>query len=192
MSQFNAPTYDIARPTGECAFTARKLTPGEQYVAALVELDPNAEPPAGAKPGATALGFKRIDVSHEAWEQGHRPERMFSFWRSVVPEPNAKKKLFVSDEVLLNLFRRLNDTDQPDRRAFRFVLGLILMRKRLLRYEGTEREGGQSPGDPAATEYWLVIPKGESEPIRLINPHLDDAQVQQVTEQLGEVLEAEL
>ncbi|MCE9589239.1 MAG: hypothetical protein K8S99_01800 [Planctomycetes bacterium] len=193
MSQFNAPAYDIARPTGECAFTGRKLAPGEHYMAVLVEIDPSAEPvvPATAKPGAAAaaaLGFKRIDVSVEAWEQGSRPERVFSFWRSTVPEPNAKKKLFVSDEVLVNIFRRLSDAEQADRQAFRFVLGLILMRKRLLRYDGSERSGeGET-----ALEHWLVVPRGEAEPIRLLNPHLDDARIQQVTEQLSEVLEAEL
>lgn len=199
MSQFNTPTYDIARPTGECAFTGRKLTPGEHYMAALVEIDPatlDAEP-TGAKPTATtaaaaALGFKRVDVSLDAWNGGHRPDKMFSFWRSTVPQPNEKKRIFVSDEVLLNLFRRLTADDQPERQAFRFVLGLILMRKRLLRYEGSERVGGESANDPAAVEFWLVLPKGETEPIRLLNPHLDDAKIQQVTEQLGEVLDAEL
>lgn len=189
MSQFNAPTYDIERPTGQCAFSGRKLEPGEPYIAALVELDPALV--AGDKPAsaAAALGFKRLDISQEAWQKGQRPERVFSFWRSLVPQPNARKKIFVDDEVLLNLFRRLADADQPQRLAFRFVLALILMRKRLLKYDGTDRkttDAGQQE------EWWRVIPKGEVEPLAVLNPQLGEAQIQQVTEQLSEVLEAEL
>lgn len=198
MTQFNAPAYDIERPTGHCALSGRKLEVGEHYMAALIETDLTAPVPDGAttgnKPTAAGLGFKRLDISMEAWESGNRPENMFSYWRSTVPAANQKKKLFVDDEVLLNLFRRLADADQPQRLAFRFVLALILMRKKLLKYDGTDREtlpavDGQ-PQPPR--EWWRVLTRGDSEPLRVLNPQLDEAQIQQVTEQLGEILEAEL
>ena len=79
-------------------------------MATLIEIDPATVPSAeSAKPvnAANALGFKRLDVSEEAWKAGQRPERVFGFWRATVPEPNQKKKLFVNDEILMNLFRRL-------------------------------------------------------------------------------------
>ena len=209
MTQFNAPAYDIERPTGQCAFSGRKLEPGEPYVAALVEFDPQAMPAAGAEKGTApsraraaeaGLGFRRLDVSIEAWNAGKRPERMFSFWRSLVPQPHQKKKLFIDDDVLLNLFRRLHDAVQPQRQAFRFVLGLILMRKRLLRYDGAFRK---KLGE-AELEWWRVTPRAapgtgvpgsggyEAESLELVNPQLDDQKVQEVTLQLSEILEAEL
>jgi hypothetical protein len=195
MTQFNAPAYDIERPTGQCAFTGKQLQPGDPYVAALVELDPNTVP-TPTKPGAVAanLGFKRLDISIEAWNEGKRPDRLFSYWRSTVRAANEKKKLFVDDEVLMNLFRRLADTDQPQRLAFRFVLTLILMRKRLLKYEGTEKRASQdaSGAGGGGQEWWKVIAKGDPEPMLVLNPQLDETQIQQVTEQLGEILEAEL
>jgi hypothetical protein len=202
MTPFNTPTYDIERPTGCCAFTGRKLEVGEPYMAVLVETEPAAD--AGgvsqaAKPQAVAagLGFRRIDVSIEAWEKGERPENVFGYWRSTVPEANQKKKLFVDDEVLLNLFRRLAEADQPqppERLAFRFVLALILMRKKALKYDGTEYDALPATGSEPASkrEWWRVIVRGDPQPLRVLNPHLDEARIQQVTEQLGEVLEAEL
>ncbi len=171
MTQFNPPTYDVARPTGECAFTGRKLEPGEPYVATLVELD---EKNAAAGGPAAALGFKRLDVSIEAWQPGQRPKGLFGHWKTTVPLPNQKKKLFVDDDVLLNLFERLADTDQPQRLAFRFVLALILMRKRLLKYEGSQ----QRQTEQGEQEWWLMTPKGRTESLDVLNPQLNENRVQ--------------
>jgi hypothetical protein len=179
MSQFNTPTYDIERPTGQCAFTARALEPDETYIATLIEVE---------REDGT-LGLKRIDVSNEAWEQGGRPDGLFCFWKATVPVPEEKKKLLVDDDVLMNLFRRLEDADQDDRIAFRFVLALILMRKKLLRYESSEkRDNG---------EWWQLTAKApaegaEREQLSVLDPHLDEQRIMKVTEQLGEILEAEL
>ncbi|MEX0655253.1 MAG: hypothetical protein WD534_01955 [Phycisphaeraceae bacterium] len=200
MSQFNATNYEVPRTTGVCTFTGRTLQPGEPYYATLVEVDPDT---ADAPSLASALGMMRLDVSQEAWEQGRRPDRLFSFWKSTVPEPSEKKKLFVDDAVLMNLFRRLEDATQPQRQAFRYVLGLILMRKRLLRFDGAERRSVEVDGEPAEQEWWKLTPKldvnkgpmskwNEQETIDLLDPQLDEAQIEQVTQQLGEILEAEL
>jgi len=209
MTQFNAPTYDIERPTGVCTFTGRTLEPDEEYMATLVETDeaqtseaeqtdgPGGDAELDGRAGntAAAFGFKRLDVSMEAWQQGHRPDNLFSYWKATVQPKEEKKKLFVDDSVLLNLFRRLAHTDNEQRLAFRFVLGMILMRKRLLKYEGSRREPGpptDDGGEGQPTEIWLVKQKADDEPMEMINPHLDEARIQQVSEQLGEILEAEL
>ncbi len=207
MTQFNTPTYDIARPTGQCAFTGRKLEPGEAYMATLIEFDPSEEAAASGNEAARAgggLGLRRLDVSMDAWQLGNRPDRMFGYWKATVAQPNEKKRLFVDDSVLLSLFRQLADTDEPDRLAFRFVLGLILMRKKLLQYEGSERRpisqdadgaadgNAASAGGDGTAEHWLLKVKGEDERLEMLNPHLDEDRIRQVTEQLGEVLEAEL
>ena len=54
-----------------------------------------------------------------------------------MPKGEQKKKIFVDDQVLCEIFERLADTTEPPKLNFRFVLGLILMRKahdRLRRY----------------------------------------------------------
>ncbi len=204
MTQFNTTSYQIERPTGQCAVTGQVINPGEHYIATLVEYDPPAEESSASQPArspsaADALGLKRLDFSLAAWTEGHRPERCFSYWKTVAPEPNKRKKMFVDDAVLYNLFLRLAEDVQPQRQAFRFVLALILMRKKLLRYDGTRRE----PAGDVTLEWWRVVPKvdlskgplgkwDEKGALDVLNPQITDAQIQQVTDQLGEILDGEL
>ena len=200
MTLFNAPAYEIERPTGRCALTGRELVPGDPYMATLVELD---EQERSQKTAAT-LGLKRIDIAWEPWQQGKRPDRLFGYWKTTVAEPNKTRKLFVDDEILMNLFRRLADDDDPQRIAFRFVLGLILMRKRLLRYNGTKRRAAKDEaGHDQQQQWWQLTPKldlakgpmgkwNDDEPMEMFDPRLDEQQTQQVTEQLSDILQGEL
>ena len=198
MSQFTQQNYDVQRPSGFCVATGRSLEPAEDCFSALVDI-----PVEEREPNDT-LGMKRVDVSTEAWQQGFRPSGLFSFWKTTVPDPEQKKKLFVDDAVLLNLLRRLEDTDEPQRLAFRHVVALILMRKKLLRYDGNEKAEVEGEDGGSATQtWWVMTPKkdvskghfgkwAEGETLKVLDPQLDDAGVEQVTHQLGEVLEAEL
>ena len=206
MTQFNT-AYDIERPTGQCASTGRVLEPGEDYIATLVELD-LSQPSQGERPTAgsapTGLGLKRLDVSLEAWEQGSRPDNLFGYWRTTVAQPNEKRKLFVDNDILMNLFRRLEDAQEDERLAFRFVLGMILMRKKLLRYDSTEkRQAEDAEGNTVTQDWWLVTPKldlskgplgkwNDAGRMAMLDPHMDEQRIVQVTEQLGQILEAEL
>ncbi len=183
MTALNQPTYDIQQPTRCCALTGCDLLPGQPYMATLVEVDDDPD----------SAGLRRLDISIDAWQSPDRPQKLFSYWRTTVPEAKAKKKLFVDDDVLMNLFRRLADTDQPQRIAFRFVLALVLMRKKALRYDATEVRQTETDRE----EWWLMsarpgVPGGERESFEALNPRLDEAQTQQVSEQLSEILEAEL
>jgi len=212
VTQFNTPQYDIEKPTGVCAVTGRALEPGERYYATLLELTEAPPHTAEAKPSkqspqgaaARALGLKRLDFSAEAWEQGHRPEHLFSYWRSTVPEPTQKKtSLFVDNAVLLNLLHRLADTEDGQRLAFRYVLALILMRKKMIRYDGSVRRSATIDGETVDAAWWRCTPKldpnkgpmskwDENETIEVLDPDLDESRIQEVTAQLGEILEAEL
>ena len=210
MTQFNTNTYDIERPTGRCAFTDRELLPGEVYFATLIELTDEqieaAQQQAEAegkkpKPEMT-LGLKRLDVCREKWDDGARPEQLFSYWKSTVPEPNEKKKLFVDDAVLMNLLRRLEGTDDPQRQAFRYVLALILMRKKLVRYDGVETQiTGEGEGETRQS-FWRLTPKldvakgpmgkwNEEEKLLVLDPRLDESRIEEVTGQLGEILDGD-
>lgn len=104
-----------------------------------------------------------------------------------MPEPSRKPRPFVDDEVLLNLFHRLADDEQPQRIAYRFVIALILLRKRLLRHDSTQREGERV--------VWLMRLKGDdpqTPAIEVIDPRLSTDQVREVSDQLGEILRGEL
>ena len=176
MSRFGTD-YQIARATGRCAATDRVLEPGSTCMAALCER-------------AGEEGFERRDFTLESWDSGHRPEGLFSYWKTIVPHPDDKPKLIIDEAVLLDLFERLASDERPQRIAFRFVLGLILMRKKQMKFVGRDMQG--------ATEIWLLQPRGSGgmdqppPPIRLVNPQLADEDVRSLIDQLGEILQGEL
>ena len=69
-------------------------------------------------------------------------------------------------------------------------------------YDGTEALDDPD-GDGPVQQWWLFTPKvdvtkghfgkwNEDDELRVLDPQLDESQIAEVTEQLGEVLEAEL
>ena len=159
--------WEVQRGSGSCAGTNRELMPNEEYYAALVDCNGF---------------FERRDYCQEYW-LANKPE-VFSFWKTVVPQPNQKKKLLVDDAVLINFFERLADETEQLRINFRFVLGLILMRKRILKYEDTKRDGD--------TEVWRMRRAGTPDIHKVVNPQLDEAQIQEVSNELTSILRGEL
>jgi hypothetical protein len=166
-------SWDIGRFTGRCAATGAALEPGTPCIVALVEREDDPSMP-----------LARVDFSAAGWESGNRPKGVIAFWKSTVAAPDEKRRGFVDDQTLLDLFERLGGDDRPHRVRFRFVLMLLLTRKKLLRVTGTSSEAG--------VETWQVLPKGAAEgeqPVGVVNPKLDEAGMKEVTEQLGEVLD---
>ena len=91
---------------------------------------------------------------------------------------------------------RLAEDERPQRQAFRYVLGLILIRKKLMRYAGRRNEVVDSgEADTTEREIWELRLKG-SEPsdpmIDLVNPGLGDDDIIELSEQLGDVLQGDL
>ncbi|MGE5608841.1 MAG: hypothetical protein ACM359_06285 [Bacillota bacterium] len=166
--QSGGGAYEVARPLGQCAVCNQHIDPDQKFMAALIE---------------TPTGYQRADCSLECWEKFDRKD-VVAFWQTVMPRPEQKKKLFVDDATLCELFVRLADVTEPAKLAFRFVLGLILMRKRLLIYDGTRIEGDR--------EIWSIRLKGRDEMLELIDPKLDENRMKEVSEQLGQILQQEL
>jgi hypothetical protein len=171
-------SFQLGRFTATCASTGRALVPGERIVATLCDA-----------PEARAEGpeFVRRDFAADAWEAGARPDAMVCFWRTTAPAPDERRRLLVDDDTLVELFDRLEGDDRPQRRAYRWLVCLILLRKRLLRQVRIEREGDE--------EWWLVQKRGAEEgtpPIRVPNPRIKDEDLQELADHLGEVMQSEL
>src|SRR3954453_19813853 len=96
--------YEVGRPAGKCAVTGEAIATGEKFMAALRE---------------TPAGFERLDISMPAWPQFDRKD-VIGFWQTTMPAHEQKKKLFVDDTVLCDLFERLADTAEPSKLNFRF------------------------------------------------------------------------
>lgn len=184
MAAISGATYETGRPTGVCAVSGRRLEVGEKYVAALVEL----------KDGA---GLVRMDFGQQEWEGGGRPAspaRLLGFWRAVVTPAGAKKRQLVDDAALLDLFEQLEAATEARKLAFRYLLALVLVRKRLLVMEGS-RAGSRATGAPAVL---LVRQKGTALPperggdgpalIEVVDPGLDQKAMEDGTEELAAIL----
>lgn len=184
--------------TGKVCFAAlcdgKLVAKAPEAVAEVKTEAPAADQtPAEAKPAAKAEApkdvspYSRVDYCESCWSAGKRPEaplEMFSFWKSTVPEPTAKKRMFVDDSVLIDLFQRLEGRESQEDTRLRFVLALILMRKRLLRYEGMVQG--------AAQETWRMRPRGTDEEVMVINPQLTESQIGEVSQQLSGILAEEV
>ena len=162
--------WEVDKPLGQCYGTGRKIEPGEEYFGALLEIEE---------------GLQRRDYCADYWES-ERPD-VFCFWKSRLPRPDEKKQIFVDDNMLMAFFERLENETEQEKINFRFVLALILMRKRLLKYDATRDEDGK--------EIWrlrIVGDKSTDNRIEVINPHLDEEQVGQLSSQIGQILHTDV
>jgi hypothetical protein len=164
----SSSSYDVPRAQGKCSVCGRDIPPGEKLMAVVRE---------------TPVGLDRLDISLDCWANFDRTN-LLGFWQSTMTWPEEKKKLFVDDEVLCQLFERLADATEPAKVNFRFVLGLILMRKRLIVYEGARRENDR--------DLWIVRLKGREEKLDLFDPKLGEQEMAEVSQQLGQILHEEL
>jgi len=161
--------WQVESPKGRCVVTGRELSEGEEFYSVLFEDE------------AVEGGFRRADYSVEAWTGV--PEGAYCHFKTHVPVKEKKRRLLVDNEVLVNFFLRLAEETDPLRVQFRFVLGLILMRKRLLKYQGAEAENG-------IEVWWMTLTLDHSEH-KVINPQLTEEQIEGVSGQLGEILHGE-
>ena len=113
--------FDVQRCSRRCAVTGRELQPGESFYSALIPS------------GATVV---RHDFSLEAW-QGP-PAEALGWWKSQIPTAETKKTQWAPNDVMLELFDEL--AGQPDRSDLRYMLTLLLIRRRVFRLEETERD----------------------------------------------------
>lgn len=135
-----------------------------------------------AEPGAPLV---RQDYLESAWEGGARPSppaEVFATWRMTMPEPGKKSSPLIGNEELLDLFMQM--CDRPGERAagFRYLLALILLRKRLLRSEGVGRDGSLRV---------RLATRASEEPgpvIEVADPKLDEASIAEAMEQIGAVM----
>ncbi|MCH2161820.1 MAG: hypothetical protein MK085_08100 [Phycisphaerales bacterium] len=178
-------SFVIGRSTGRCAASDRVLEPGETCVAVLARPLPGEATERKGKRGGPLL--ERLDFAAEVWDSGPRePElvsRMLCWWRTTVPEPDEPRRAFVDESVLLDLFERLDDDEDERRQAFRFVLGLILLRRRKLRMIDREQV------DDGTAWVFKRVGGGDDAPhYRVLDPQLDESDAEEIAEQLSEIL----
>jgi hypothetical protein len=159
--------WEINKPLGQCYGSGKKIEYGQEYFGALVETDE---------------GLQRRDFCADYWDN-QKPD-VFCYWKTKLPQPGQKKQIFVDDQMLMAFFERLKKETEQEKINFRFVLTLILMRKRILKYDATTIEDDK--------EIWRLRIVGDKKIVEVINPHLDEEQIEQLSSQIGEILQTDL
>ena len=158
--------WDIAKSQRACSTCGRALEENEAYCAALYE---------------EGEAFVRRDYCEACWPQAREAGGHFSRWRTAVPPKEQKRRLFADDEVLVDFFMRLEHDEDEQRRQFHYLLALILMRKRILKFEDTDRDGED--------EVLCLRYPPEDRVFRVRDPKLTEEQAEAVKEQLSQVLD---
>ncbi|NLF72251.1 MAG: hypothetical protein GX575_24720 [Candidatus Anammoximicrobium sp.] len=141
--------FEIQRCARKCAKTDREFSAGETFFSVLI--------PEGAE-------VVRRDYSQEAWDGP--PEGALGWWKCQLPESNVRKAHWAPHDVMLDYFERLQEqTGQED---VRYILALLMSRKRIVRVEDTETdETGREvlvvfcPRTEAEYRVPVVMPEGE-------------------------------
>ena len=155
--------FDVQRFTRHCHATGRELTPGEPFYSVLVaqgaqvvrrDYAADAWPGLPETPRPSGTGSLEIrpesqTPSHsleptesperlESSQTSESPEKVIAWWKSLVPGASSKKMQLAPSEVMLQYFQELEG--RPDKEDERYVLALLLTRRRILRQERVEQD----------------------------------------------------
>ena len=152
--------FRIGRRGATCAACNKALAAGETASSALYR----------AEGGETA--FVRRDFCGACFEAPASRGDPFSWWTAVIPQPQEKKAVFdvgVAKEFLVRLLRE----DAEERASLRYLLVLLLLRKKLVKVSDQFTRDGRDvmvlsvPPDEAVHEVpCLEIDEAEAEKLR--------------------------
>ena len=133
--------YKVSRCTRKCFANDRPLREGEWYYSVVIE-DESGEQ------------LERRDYSADAWTEP--PEGAIGWWKNRMPTADEKKLVLAPPEVLVDLLRQMDQF--PDRAKSRYLLALMLMRKKIVRPANAADEDQKSKENILCLE---VVANGE-------------------------------
>ena len=130
--------FEIQKCTRRCAETDRDLKPGDVFYSVLM---------------AEGAGVVRRDYCEDGW-QGP-PENVIGWWKSTVPDPRTATMRWAPNDVMVHYFSELEG--KADRQDTRYVLALLMIRRRVVRLEETETD------DLGRQQLVVYCPRNETE-----------------------------
>jgi hypothetical protein len=150
-----------------CAVTHRPFAPGEYFYTLLFH---------------DADGYRREDLSEEAWRNRNENIQPFSFWKSRYEPLLAPVAEPLPKENAEQLFRRLTASKNPPANAC-YVLAAMLERKRVLKQIKTEE---------SANRRVLIYEHGRTGDVFIVpDPQLRLAELESVQNEVVQLLHAE-
>ncbi|HVX12920.1 MAG TPA: hypothetical protein VHC22_17185 [Pirellulales bacterium] len=157
--------YDVERCTRHCAASGRELTEGEEFYSVLV---------------TEKRDVRRHDYATEAWSGP--PNGALAWWKSRMPTREAKKGQLAPNEVLLELLTELERV--PEKADMRYVLALLLVRRRVLREEDVQH-------DESGHEVLVLYSPRDESTHRVVVHEPTDVRADEIQAELARLLYAE-
>lgn len=154
--------WDIKSRTHTCARTGHEFTEGEFFYTLLFR---------------DGEGFRREDISEAAWADRNDNIEPFSFWRSKYEPPAPPPPEPMKKDDAESLLRRLIEENNPVYANARYILALMLERKKVLR-----------PMESADDDILVYEHIESGETFVLANPHLSMERIPEVQAEVSELL----
>jgi hypothetical protein len=158
--------WEIRQRSETCTLSSRPFGEGETFYTALYR---------------EGDGFRREDICEEAWPGRPADPPPFSFWKSVfeLPPPPPPEPLPQQDAE--SILRRLIGENSETTKNARYILALMLERKRLLK-----------PMESADPDILVYERTGTGETFLIPNPRLALSQVPEVQKEVSALLGLQL
>lgn len=163
-----AEAWHIARRTRTCAGSGEAIPAGAPFFSALIETDET---------------FERKDFLPAAWPEVDKTA-FFSYWKNKGAEAKEEKKQTVDYDRLIAFFDGLEGAEDPQKRLFRYVLALILVRRRRLRLEDAGRTD--------AGDRLIVYDRRSEKTLEIHSPEATREELDAVQSKLNELFECEV
>lgn len=152
-----------------CAVSEQHFEDGESFYTAIF-------------PDPESSGYLRKDFSIEAWEQRAEEEGTpFSFWKSTYHAPVKEEEVEVTEESPEDLLRRLIEEDEEHTENARYILAVMLERKKQL---------VEADSQPTATGIIRIYEHRKSGDVFIVkDPNIPLDEVEQVQQEVATLLE---
>ncbi len=110
--------WEIKSRSRTCTKTNREFAGGEFFYTLLFR---------------EKAGFRREDLCEEAWNERNDNIQPFSFWRSKYENPPPPPPEALKKDDAEGMLRQMLEAPRPEFRNARFILAVMLERKKILR-----------------------------------------------------------
>ena len=160
--------WKVKKHRSVCALTGKEFAPGDSFYSVIIE---------------DKKFFVRKDICESAFNDELR-QQAFSYWRSSVPVPenDEPKHKLIDAATLLAFFARLVDSANAEHSGFRYLLALLLLRKKILTLKDIEFEG--------KIERLILIQRKTKTEYRIDDPGLSEAEIVDLKKRISSLFES--
>ena len=152
-----------------CAVSERHFEDGESFCTAIF-------------PDPESSGYLRKDFSADAWDQRSEDQAVpFSFWQSIYRAPVKEEQVEITEESPEDLLRRLIEEDEEHTENVRYILAIMLERKKQL---------VEVDSQPTATGIIRIYEHRKSGDVFIVkDPNIPLSEVEKVQDEVAILLE---